>query len=204
MDPRMIPPPPPVSDAMGQSLTDMDAQMRDILERTDLSLHDKANLYQQTLWRFLSRTNDTITTTITTTTTTITTPPSPPLPPPPPVVQEDPVEAEVLGSVPKSMKKKAERLLQHFKRNPELTWNDRGEILYEGQAVKNSNLVDLVNDVLRKQKRARSPRGWETFAKALRRMNVSQDLVGHPDRWKFITEKEEPVKHVEHPTWETL
>ncbi|PVD18260.1 hypothetical protein C0Q70_20809 [Pomacea canaliculata] len=102
------------------------------------------------------------------------------------------------------MKKKAERLLQHFKRNPELTWNDRGEILYEGQAVKNSNLVDLVNDVLRKRKRARSPRGWETFAKALRRMNVSQDLVGHPDRWKFITEKEEPVKHVERPTWETL
>ncbi|PVD33435.1 hypothetical protein C0Q70_04691 [Pomacea canaliculata] len=109
MDPRMIPPPPPppVLDAMGQSLTDMDAQMRDILERTDLSLHDKANLYQQTLWRFLSRFGQYRNRPLGMVDvrpqepTTPSPPPSPPPlpPPPPPVVQEDPVEAETWSAI---------------------------------------------------------------------------------------------------------
>lgn len=51
------------------------------------------------------------------------------------------------------MKKKAERFLQRLQQHPQLKWNNQGEIEFEGQLVKNSNLVDLVNDVLRKRKK---------------------------------------------------
>ena len=59
----------------------------------------------------------------------------------------------MLDSVPKTMKKKTERLLQRLQQHPQLKWNSQGEIEFEGQLVKNSNLVDLVNDVLWKRKK---------------------------------------------------
>jgi hypothetical protein len=45
------------------------------------------------------------------------------------------------------------------------------------ETVQGSNLVDLVNDVLRKRKYF-NPQGWETFGEALREANVPQDLIG--------------------------
>ena len=48
-------------------------------------------------------------------------------------------------------------------------------------------MVDLVNDVLSKKKYL-NPQGWEPFGEALREANVSQDLIGHEDRWRYITQ----------------
>ena len=47
--------------------------------------------------------------------------------------------------------------------------------------------MDLVNDVLSKKKYF-NPQGWEPFGEALREANVSQDLIGHEDRWRYITQ----------------
>jgi hypothetical protein len=47
-------------------------------------------------------------------------------------------------------------------------------------------VVDLVNDVLSKKKYF-NPQGWEPFGEALREANVSQDLIGHEDSWRYIT-----------------
>jgi hypothetical protein len=55
-----------------------------------------------------------------------------------------------------------------------LLWNEKGELKYNGETVQGSNLVDLVNDVLRKRKYF-NPQGWETFGEALREANVPQD-----------------------------
>ena len=46
--------------------------------------------------------------------------------------------------------------------------------------------MDLVNDVLRKRKYF-NPEGVEIFGEALRKANVPQDLIGHTDRWRYIT-----------------
>jgi hypothetical protein len=56
---------------------------------------------------------------------------------------------------------------------------------YLNGTVQGSNVVDLVN-VLRKRKYF-NPQGWETFGEALREANVPQDLIGHQDRWRYIT-----------------
>ena len=185
----------PVPDAATESLRDMDRQMRDVLDRNDMNLEDKANLYQQTLWRYLKRFgqykdkplgtvqvrpeernkavfsgSETL---------------------PTEDVKYDPsaIEQDVLQSVPKTMRSRAERLLQRIKTHPDVTWNPRGEIEYQGQLVKNSNLTDLVNDVLRKRRYTAEPVGWKTFAAALHHLNVPQDLVGNPERWKYMREK---------------
>ena len=48
-------------------------------------------------------------------------------------------------------------------------------------------MVDLVNDVLRKGEYF-NPQGWETFGEALREANVPQDLIGHEDRWRYVSQ----------------
>ena len=80
-------------------------------------------------------------------------------------------------------------MLQRIKSHPDVTWNPRGEIEYQGQLVKDSNLTDLVNDVLRKRWNIAEPVGWKTFAIALHHLNVPQDLVGNPERWKYMRKK---------------
>ena len=185
----------PVPDAATESLRDMDLQMRDVLDRNDMNLEDKANLYQQTLWRYLKRfgqykdkplgtvqvkPDERGKTLLLGSETTATED-----------VKYDPSanEQDVLQSVPKTMRSRAERMLQRIKSRPDVTWNPRGEIEYQGQLVKDSNLTDLVNDVLRKRRNTAEPVGWKTFAAALHHLNVPQDLVGNPERWKYIREK---------------
>jgi hypothetical protein len=55
-------------------------------------------------------------------------------------------------SVPKTMKAKAQLLLKKMKSSLDISWNEKGELKYKGETVQGSNVVDLVNDVLRKRK----------------------------------------------------
>jgi hypothetical protein len=74
------------------------------------------------------------------------------------------------------MKTKAELLVRKMKADPNIAWSEKG-----------SNVVDLVNDVLRKRNYF-NPQGWETFGEALRVANVPQDLIGHEDSWRCISQ----------------
>jgi len=42
----------------------------------------------------------------------------------------DPIESEILDSVPKTMKIKAQLLLKKMKTNRDITWNEKGELKY--------------------------------------------------------------------------
>ena len=69
------------------------------------------------------------------------------------------VEKQVLDSIPKTMKRKAQLLLDHVKDNLGIRWNEQGEQVYQGQTMEGTNMSDLVNDVLRyREKVSRSSR----------------------------------------------
>ena len=102
-------------------------------------------------------------------------------------VKQDLIDNETLESVPKTMKGKVQLLLKKMKGSPDISWNEKGELKYKGETVQGSNMVDLVNDALSKKKYF-NPQGWEPFGEVLREANVSQDLIGHEDRWKYITQ----------------
>ena len=80
------------------------------------------------------------------------------------------------------MKTKAELLVRKMKADPNIAWSEKGELKYKGE-----NVVDLVNDVLRKRKYF-NPQRWETFGEALREANVPQGLIGHEDCWRYISQ----------------
>ena len=60
----------------------------------------------------------------------------------------------------------------------------RGELIHEGVPVVGSNVVDLVNDLLRKRKT--DPTGWQPFARQLRAINLPMALVGNVSRRAYI------------------
>ena len=178
----------------------LDTEMKNILDRNDVTEDEKIKLYNHTLSRYLTldhqrkqplemkltskdpvSTSDDIKEQVSTSNTNDT------------MDQKHTLESDVLGSVPVTLRKKAERLLKHLKADRNvIDWNQRGEIIAEGNIVKGSHLIDLIKDTLRKRKDF-NPRGWKEFNKALAVLNTPQDLVGNSDRWQYQQSGEDPL-----------
>ena len=62
-----------------------------------------------------------------------------------------------------------------------------------GVPVVGSNVVDLVNDILRKRKT--DPLGWQPFARQLRAVNLPIELVGNVARRSYRSGSVEEVRH---------
>ena len=160
-------PKPPVEQRV-KVMDTLDKKMQTILEREDLSEDERLKLYDQSFTRYLNVYDDYK--------------PRPVAFAPEPVKQ-DLIDNEILESVPKTMKAKVQLLLKKMKSSPDISWNEKEELKYKGETVQESNVVELVNDVLSKRKYF-NPQGWETFGEA----NVPQDLIGHEDRRRYITQ----------------
>ena len=91
-------------------------------------------------------------------------------------------DKQIIDSVPKTMQNRAKLLIQKLKDHSDvISWNDNGQLVLEGSIVPNSNIVDLVNDVMRKRK-GFNPEHSNTFTKALAKINVPEDYLRNPDR----------------------
>ena len=99
------------------------------------------------------------------------------------------IEADVVDTVPKTMQGKARRLMERLKRN--MSWTARGELIHEGVPVAGCNVVDLVNDLLRKRKTDTT--GWQPFGRHLRAMNLPIELVGNVARRDYIRQATLPA-----------
>ena len=88
--------------------------------------------------------------------------------------QSDPISSKmnqlVIDSMPSTMKCKAQLLVSLLKTNPNVSWEDDGTVKLYGESIPGSNIIDLVNDVIRHHKGS-EPTGWQAFAEGLRDMN---------------------------------
>ena len=172
-------------------LSDVDRDMQNILMQDNLSEDEKVKLYNQALRRY--ETYERL----------VTAPSAPQYLPPPqslpttasataaaspatvpaPAQHVEHIEREILHSIPKTMKKKGEILLMRMKNDPtNMGWTEKGELIVKGRVIPNSNVVDLVNDVLRQRKNFH-PTGRSVFAQALKESNVPRDVVGNQRVW---------------------
>ena len=143
-------PNPPVEQRV-KVMDTLDKKMQTILEREDLSADERLKLYDQSFTRYLNVYDDYRPT---------------PVAVAPEPVKQDLIDNEILESVPKTMKAKAQLLLKKMKSSPDISWNEIGELKYKGKTVQGSNVVDLVNDVLSKRKYF-NPHGTEIFGETL-------------------------------------
>ncbi|KAG8235182.1 hypothetical protein J437_LFUL015488 [Ladona fulva] len=92
---------------------------------------------------------------------------------------------EILNSVPQTFRRKASLLHDRILRSGKITWDSRGVVTIDGRTIPQSNITDLINDVVRPRKNT-SPDGWEVFCNALREINIPQEYIGNQKRWDFI------------------
>ena len=86
-----------------------------------------------------------------------------------------------IGKLSENYENQGRLLVWKMKADHSIAWNEKGELKYKGETVRGSNVVYLVNDVLRKRKYF-NLQGWETFREALREVHVPQYWIGHEDR----------------------
>jgi hypothetical protein len=70
-------------------------------------------------------------------------------------------------------------------RSAHIHWDERGTMAIGGNIIPSSNIVDLLNDVLR-DRRSSAPIIWETFAKLLAFLNVPREFIHNSQRWEYI------------------
>ena len=110
---------------------------------------------------------------------------------PPPLSREksDPVEADVMASLPKSFHSKAEYLLTRLRNDPNVDWNARGEVSLDHRLIPGSNLADLINDIFRDKKSVFDPVGSLEFANHLHAMNVPREFIGNKARMRSTNKR---------------
>jgi hypothetical protein len=98
------------------------------------------------------------------------------------------MESDIIDSVPATMKSRAHQLVRKLKSNQDIVgWNDQGQMMFKGRVIPGTNIIDLVNDSLRKRKNF-NPEGWELFSKALRHLNIPEGVVRNENRLGLIRE----------------
>ena len=103
--------------------------------------------------------------------------------------KHDPVEDSIFQVIPKTAQKQTSSLLEMLKAKPSiLSWNERGEIVYRGERIANSNIADLVVDsVTNRKSSTTAPFESSVFNKALAELNVPTVLIKNNAR-KYAVE----------------
>lgn len=86
----------------------------------------------------------------------------------------------VTRSLPKSFRDKGSRLLQHLQHNSDtdISWDNQGRLVIDGQPVLGSNIVDLVYQAVSPQPRkVKDLAGVDSFNHLLDRTNVPASLL---------------------------
>lgn len=161
-------PPQSLPSPLLSRISRLDAEMKAVLDKPELDDETKVSAYSQVLSKYLSAREQYA------------------RPTPIPVIDIPPTTEKSselqLDAIPKQYTRKAQILLEHIRRSPNIGWNERNELVLEGQAIPNSNIVDLLDDLVRPRAKL-NPRGVGDFVRALKKVNVPETLINNRDRW---------------------
>ena len=99
----------------------------------------------------------------------------------------------IISAMPKSLKRKAEALLRYIEK--EVSWNDKGELVYRGETLSGSHITNLLRYTLQEYSEA-SPPHYEAFLEILKRANVPKSVA--------IQRKNAFRKREDKTTWQKL
>ncbi len=177
------------------SIDNLDKELKETLQRHDVSPYDKVQIYNQILQRYMTYYTKSVNRPISVKVTN-------PTPPPPPIdavgaqdaqqVDEPAVQPKdttsLLTNFPVSMVKKGQTILNLIQNSKGvLDWNQQGELVRDGEVIPGSHISDLVYDVLQYNKGVGfEPRGWEMFLQGLAKLNVPERLISNSNRRRTL------------------
>ena len=133
----------PLAAPLTTQVNEIDSDMQDIIQRQDIPIDEKAKLYDQNLQRYLNfydkRMNKPLQVKV------MQPPQVEPEKEQPQTEAPDEIEADIMDSVPATMKSRARQLIKKLKSNKDLVgWNEQGQMVFKGRSVPSTNIVDFV------------------------------------------------------------
>lgn len=98
---------------------------------------------------------------------------------------------DIVEALPKQSRRDATVILQHLKRDPDATWNHKGQLIVNGEIIARSHLFDLLKDAFYKYK-SWKPEGILPFYKALADSNLPSALIKNTDRRSLLESFKNP------------
>lgn len=93
---------------------------------------------------------------------------------------------QILDIIPTTCCKKASALLSWIKQSNIIRWDQTGATSINGVKLDNSNIADLVRDLMT-ERNVPPPPGSREFITSLKKLNVPVSLIGNPSRWETQT-----------------
>ena len=78
---------------------------------------------------------------------------------------------------------------------PEVSWDDKLQLIVDGKTVQSSNVVDLLSDLARKKKTTKPPKGMDTLLDVLKARNIAKSLIINETR-RSALDSTRPVRSV--------
>lgn len=85
-----------------------------------------------------------------------------------------------LEAIPKTFRGRAEALLEAWRRDPAISWDDQNRVSVGGETIQGSNVVDLLGDAVRARKTVPHPPGFEILRERSISSNIPRALLGNP------------------------
>ncbi len=106
----------------------------------------------------------------------------------------------VLKYIPKAKQNKVKILIDHLEANPLFDWSDKRELIIGGETVKNSNLIDLISDVIKdKGTTVQGPPGMAQFMAALVKSNIPKIAILNSKRRDLLVSPQKSPEHERSP-----
>ena len=107
------------------------------------------------------------------------------------LIAQDSTTDDLLPSLPLPLRSRGKTIVNHLKKHADFRWNDKGEIIVDGQLVKGSNIIDLIKIQLKDYK-SFHPIGAEVFSQLVRESNIPQSVLSPTRRFQIGTGKIPP------------
>ena len=139
-------------------LSELDKEMKDILENRSLAADVKAKMYNPALSRYRSFRQSELQTHQ-----------------PTKNIAKNSDYSLVTKTLPRTLQPRANLIIETLKNNDDINWTEKNELIYKGRKIAGSNMADLFNSYLRQNK---SPeKGSKEFGQALIDSNVPRYAV---------------------------
>lgn len=88
----------------------------------------------------------------------------------------------ILKSMPKTKVPLAELLIDFIRKQSAIQIEENGELTVDKNRIRNSNIIDIVHDLVRDRKSKILPVGLEPLVRVLKRENVPLEYIGNKSR----------------------
>ena len=91
------------------------------------------------------------------------------------------------STLPPTLRSKGLNLLEHLSDLPGVSWDSKQQLVVDDKTITQSNIVDLVNDLVRDRK-TKPPKGWDELSNVLTKSNVPKALITNSIRRQSLNQ----------------